>query len=105
MNSIEDTIRLNALYDYYKDLLTDKQKDYFEAFYFENMSLSEIAENYSVSRNAVYSQLNLTIDAIEKYESKLHLLENDKKRSVLYERIKKMDYEDVNKVIQELEEI
>lgn len=105
MNSIEDTIRLNALYDYYNELLTDKQKTYFEAFYFENMSLSEIAENYNVSRNAVYSQLNLTIDAINKYEAKLHLYENDLKREELFKKIKELNNKEINDLVQELEEI
>ena len=60
MENLDEIIKINKLYDLYKELLTDKQKEYFEAFYFENMSLHEIAENYNVSRNAVYSQLNLT---------------------------------------------
>ena len=105
MNSIEDTIRINALYDYYKELLTDKQKDYFEAFYFENMSLSEIAENYDVSRNAVYSQLNLTVDAINKYELKLHLYENDLKREEIFKKIKELNNQKINDLVNELEEI
>lgn len=105
MNKIEDTIRINALYDYYKELLTDKQKDYFEAFYFENMSLSEIAENYNVSRNAVYSQLNLTVDAINKYELKLHLYENDLKREEIFKKIKELNNQKVNDLVNELEEI
>ncbi len=105
MNKIEDTIRLNSLYDYYKELLTEKQRDYFEAFYFENMSLSEIAENYSVSRNAVYSQLNLTVDSINKYEMKLHLYENDLKREEKYKKLKELNISEVNDLIKELEEI
>lgn len=105
MNSVEDTIRINALYDYYKELLTEKQKDYFEAFYFENMSLSEIADNYGVSRNAVYSQLNLTVDAINKYESKLHLYENDIKREKLFNKLKELDDKRINDLVSKLEEI
>ena len=105
MNSIEDTIRINALYDYYKELLTEKQKDYFEAFYFENMSLSEIADNYNVSRNAVYSQLNLTVDAINKYESKLHLYENDIKREEIFNKLKELDDKRINDLVSKLEEI
>ncbi len=36
---------LTSLYDYYKDLLTNKQRDYFEEYYFENLLMDEIAEN------------------------------------------------------------
>ena len=44
---------LTSLYDYYKDLLTNKQRDYFEEYYFENLLMDEIAENNGVSKNAV----------------------------------------------------
>ena len=46
---MEKFVYLNNLYDCYKELLTDKQKMYFEDYYFNNLSLSEIAENYDVS--------------------------------------------------------
>ena len=36
------------LYDYYKELLTTKQQQYFEGYYFENESLQELSENYEV---------------------------------------------------------
>ena len=54
---MEQNIYLTNLYDYYGELLTDKQKEYFEYFYMENLSLSEISENYNVSRNAVHKQI------------------------------------------------
>ena len=50
-------IYLNNLYDYYKGLFTDKQQEYFEEYYYNNLSLSEIAENNNVIRNAVHNQV------------------------------------------------
>ena len=50
-------LELTILYDYYSNLLTDKQRLYFEEYYFNNLSLQEISENYSVSRNAVFNSL------------------------------------------------
>ena len=44
------------LYDYYKELLTQKQQDYFEGYYFENESLQELSEEFQVSRNAIHKQ-------------------------------------------------
>jgi len=41
---IDNTIFLGILYDYYGELLTDKQKDFFESYYFENLTLQEIAD-------------------------------------------------------------
>ena len=72
-------LRLNMLYDYYKDLFTDKQKLYFEEYYYSNLSLSEIAENYDVSRNAVYHQLKIVEDRLEEFESILGLKEKKDK--------------------------
>ena len=54
---MEQNLYLTNLYDYYGELLTDKQKEYFEYYYMENLSLSEISENYNVSRNAVHKQI------------------------------------------------
>ena len=104
MENLNEIIKINKLYDLYKELLTDKQKEYFEAFYFENMSLHEIAENYSVSRNAVYSQLNLTKEALLKYESKLHLEEKEKSNQDLFDKLKQLNLEEVNEILKEYEE-
>ncbi|MDE5547316.1 MAG: DNA-binding protein, partial [Anaeroplasmataceae bacterium] len=46
-----------SLYDTYGVLLTDKQKNYFERYYFDDLSITEIASNFEVSRNAVFDQL------------------------------------------------
>ena len=42
---MEEQILLTNIYDYYKELLTNKQQNYFEEYYFNNLSLSEISEN------------------------------------------------------------
>ncbi|MBQ3297399.1 MAG: hypothetical protein IJG97_01195 [Bacilli bacterium] len=76
---MEEVIYYNNLYDLYGDLLTDKQKKYFEDYYFNNLSFSEMAENYNVSRNAVFKQLHIVTDKLEEYESKLKLLEKREK--------------------------
>ena len=54
---MEEFIYYNELYDLYGKLLTDKQQEYFENYYFNNLSLSEMAENYGISRNAIHKQL------------------------------------------------
>ena len=66
-------IYLNNLYDYYQDLFTDKQKEYFEAYYYQDLSLSEIAENNNVSRNAIHKSLNDIEEKLEFYENVLNL--------------------------------
>ena len=70
---MEEFIYYNNLYDYYKELLTDKQRIYFEDYYQNNLTLSEMADNYDVSRNAIHKQLKDTIKILENYETKLKL--------------------------------
>lgn len=48
---------LIILYDFYGELLSDKQREYFEDYYFNNLSLGEISENEDVSRNAVHKSI------------------------------------------------
>jgi len=72
-------IYYNNLYDYYKDLFTDKQQTYFEDYYFNNLSLTEISENYGVSRNAVHNQLKIMENKLEEYEEKLGLYKKKNK--------------------------
>lgn len=76
---MEDVLYYNELYDLYGCLLTHKQKEYFEDYYFNNLSFSEMAENYNVSRNAIFKQLHITTDKLKEYESKLKLFTKKKK--------------------------
>ena len=45
--------RMAMLYDFYGDLLTDRQKDFYDLYYNEDLSLAEIAENYGITRQGV----------------------------------------------------
>ncbi len=76
---MEEFIYYNNLYDYYKELLTLKQRGYFEDYYQNNFTLSEMADNYQVSRNAIHKQLKDTIKLLEDYECKLGLYNKFKK--------------------------
>ena len=62
-----------ALFETYKELLTDKQREYFVLYYFEDLTLSEIALEKEVSRNAVFDQIKKTVSILEDYETKLKL--------------------------------
>lgn len=66
-------VRLINLYDLYGNLLTDKQKTYFEEYYFNNLSLSEIASLYEVSRNAISKSLKEVTIKLNDYEDKLKI--------------------------------
>ena len=77
-----------ALFEIYKELLTEKQKEYFVLSYFEDLTLSEIAENLNVSRNAVFDQIKKTVAILEDYELKLKVYQ---KNLSLVEFSKKLD--------------
>ena len=64
---------LIILYDYYSMLFTDKQRLYFEEYYFNDLSYGEISEKYSVSRNAIFHQLKLITEKLVFFEEKLQL--------------------------------
>ena len=67
---MHDVIYFNELYDIYGKLLTEKQREYFEDYYFNNLSFSEMAENYNVSRNAIFKQIHIVTDKLKKYKNK-----------------------------------
>ena len=84
---MEDVLYFNELYDLYGDLLTEKQREYFEDYYFNNLSFSEMAENYDVSRNAIFKQIHIVTDKLKEYESILKLHEKRKKLENIIESI------------------
>lgn len=96
---MEEIIYLNDLYDYYKELLTEKQRNYFEDYYQNNLTLGEIAENNQISRNAVHKQLKETIKILENYESKLKIKEKNNKIMELIKKTKN------KKLLEEIERI
>ncbi len=73
---MEEKIYYTNLYDYYKNLFTLKQQSYFEDYYFNDLSLTEIGNNSNVSRNAVSKQLKEIKLKLEDYEKKLSLYKN-----------------------------
>lgn len=67
------TNRMNSLLSFYGSLLTDKQQEYLALYYGDDYSLGEIAEDFGVSRQAVYDNIRRSEAALEEYETKLHL--------------------------------
>ena len=71
---MEDFIYYSSLFDYYGELLSNKEKEYFKEYFFENLSLQEIADNHKISRNAVSKTLKTAKEKMIYYEKKLKLL-------------------------------
>ena len=85
---MDEINELIMLYDYYGELLSDSQKEYFMDYYFNNLSLGEMAENYGVSRNAIHKQLKITTDTLQYYEDNLKLRKKSLKLNQLLEDVK-----------------
>lgn len=76
-----DRIYLNNLYDLYQSLLNEKEKLVFEDYYQNDLSLSEIADNNSVTRNAIHKTLKNVENKLLTFEDKLKLYK--KKQEIL----------------------
>ena len=83
---IEKTNRMNALFEFYAALLTDKQMNYIELYYADDYSLAEIAEEFGVSRQAVYDNIKRTEKILEDYEKKLHMYSDYIVRSQIFDQ-------------------
>lgn len=87
---MKERLYLIDLYDIYGSLLTDKQQKYFEDYYFNNLSLSEISENEDITRNAIHKHIKDATEKLNYYEEKLKINEKNKK---ILEISKKLDKE------------
>ncbi len=106
-NDLVKTLRMNYLFDFYQSLLTNKQRNYLELFYLEDYSLSEIADTFNVSRQAVYDNIRRTVDLVEDYEKKLELYQKFEQRREIYDEMKKhlSNPEQIQRYIQQLEDL
>ena len=91
---MENQEHIIMLYDYYGELFNDKQRKYFEDYYFDNLSLSEIALNDGISRNAVHKGIKNVVSKLYEYEDILKLYEKDNK---LREIINKVNDKEIKK--------
>ena len=97
---MDKVIYLSSLYEVYKELCTQKQRAYFELYYHENLSYSEIAEVHGVSRNAVHSQLKILEERLAELEDSLHIIEKKNKvLNLLKDKISTYIYEKIEELL------
>jgi len=65
-----DALEIVLLYDYYGDLLTDRQKECFEMRYYQDLSLGEIGDELGISRQGVHDNLSRTEALLRNMEAK-----------------------------------
>ena len=78
---IDDIAKQSLLYDFYGALLTDRQREVMELYHEENLSLAEIADEMSISRQGVHDALKKAKRALMNYEQKLGLVARFQKTS------------------------
>ncbi len=69
----EKQLEMSILFDFYGDMLTDKQRELFDLYYNEDLSLSEIAENSGITRQAVRDSIKRAEKTLYEFESRLKL--------------------------------
>lgn len=72
---MEKIYEKTLLYDFYGELLTSHQRSVYESVVFNDMSLSEAAEEFGVSRQGIHDMLRRCDKALADYEKKLHMVE------------------------------
>ena len=68
------TYRMTMLLDFYGEILTQRQREFFDLYYNEDLSLAEIAENYDISRQGVRDAIVRAEAAMNELEDKTGLL-------------------------------
>ena len=103
---IEDNIKVARLLDVYGSLLTDKQHKIMSFYYFDNLTLSEIADNLNITRQAVNDCLTQATNSLENYEKELCILKkHDNLKLRINNMLKKSTNEDLNNKLQEILEM
>lgn len=82
-----DAFSMALLFDYYGELLTQKQKTYFDLYYNQDFSLAEIAEEEGISRQGVHDTLTRTEAALRNFEEKTGIVARAMQRRQALETI------------------
>ena len=83
-----DALTMTLLYDYYGELLTEKQRGLFDLYYNQDYSLSEIASAAGISRQGVHDTLARAEELLEGYEAALGCIARDRRTAIALADIK-----------------
>ncbi|WP_026522094.1 YlxM family DNA-binding protein [Butyrivibrio sp. VCB2001] len=71
---MEKIVEQGLLYDFYGELLTEHQKQIYEAAVYNDMSLTEIADEHGISKQGVHDLIKRCTKSLQEYEDKLHMI-------------------------------
>jgi len=72
---MDETLKRTMLFDFFGDILTDKQQEYYDLYHNEDLSLSEIAESAEISKQGVYDIIRRAEKSLLKIEQKTGILQ------------------------------
>lgn len=84
---IDKFVHLNKLFILYKSLLTEKQSTILDYYFGEDLSLGEISDEISVSRQAVFDTIKRCEGILNDYEQKLGLYKKEIEDNLRIEKI------------------
>lgn len=100
---MEKIVEQGLLYDFYGELLTPHQRRIYEDAVFNDLSLSEIAQEAGISRQGVHDLIKRCDRTLEEYESRLHLMQRFSQIRQKLERIRELcDDEEVRRLAEEI---
>ena len=100
---MEKIVEQGLLYDFYGELLTPHQRRIYEDAVFNDLSLSEIAQEAGISRQGVHDLIKRCDRTLEEYESRLHLMQRFSQILQKLERIRELcDDEEVRRLTEEI---
>lgn len=100
---LDEFVKIANLLEIYSSLLSEKQREYLEDHFENDLSLSEIAKNNNVSRQAIYDNIKRGINLLYEYENKLKFYQIKKNiREELILLKKDFKKEKLEKIIEEL---
>ena len=88
-NIMEKFVVITYLFDFYQDLLTEKQSNLLREYYFEDLSLGEMAQQHGISRQSAFDTIKKAEQKLLDYEEKLHLFSKYQSNEETLLKIKK----------------
>lgn len=89
--------RMAMLFDFYGDMLTDRQKEFYDLYYNEDLSLAEIAENYGITRQGVRDVIVRAEAILTELEDKTGIIRRFHKMQEQFRKIQR-SVEDIRRI-------
>ncbi len=94
---MEKIVQQGLLYDFYGELLTEHQKNIYEAAVYDDMSLTEIADENGISKQGVHDLIKRCTRSLQDYEDKLHMIRRFEAIKSQAMELKKITEEDTDR--------